>query len=116
MPAYNEEATIERSVRRFEEVPLRVELVAVNDGSRDGTGAILDRLHREGVIQRVIHQPKNSGKGAAVRAGIQAATGDVIVIQDADLEYDPCDLPTLLDPIRQGRAEAVFGSRFQSGP
>ncbi len=116
MPAYNEEATIEHAVCRFADVPLRVEIVAVNDGSADGTGAILDKLSESGALHRVIHHDGNRGKGAAVRAGIEAATGDVIVIQDADLEYDPLELPNLLDPIRSGKADAVFGSRFQAGP
>ena len=116
MPAMNEEGTIERAIARIQEVPLKIELIAVNDGSLDRTGEILDRLHREGQVQRVIHFPKNQGKGAAVRVGIQAATGHVIVIQDADLEYDPRELPVLLEPIRDGKADAVFGSRFQSGP
>jgi len=116
MPAYNEEHTIEAAIRRIRSVPLRIEIVAVNDCSRDRTGEILDRLHEEALVDRVIHQPENRGKGAAVRAGIQAATGHVIVIQDADLEYDPHEYPTLLEPIRLDRADAVFGSRFQSGP
>ncbi|MBI4420274.1 MAG: glycosyltransferase family 2 protein [Gemmatimonadetes bacterium] len=116
MPACDEEATIEHAIRRVREVPLRVELIAVNDGSRDRTGEILDRLHRDGLVERVIHHPHNRGKGAAVRSGIQAASGHVIVIQDADLEYDPRELPVLLDPIRQNQADAVFGSRFQAGP
>ena len=116
MPSYNEEATIEHSVRRVRAVALRIEIVAVNDASRDRTGEILDRLHAEGVIDRVVHQPHNMGKGAAVRAGIQAASGHVIVIQDADLEYDPAEFRSLLEPIRLDRADAVYGSRFQSGP
>jgi glycosyltransferase involved in cell wall biosynthesis len=116
IPAFNEEATVERAVRRLQDVPLRVEVIAVNDCSTDGTGAILDRLRDGGMIQQVIHQPRNVGKGAAVRAGIRAAAGHVIVVQDADLEYDPTELPTLLDPIRLGKADAVFGSRFQGGP
>jgi len=116
MPAFNEEATIEQAVERLQEVPLRLEIIAVNDRSTDHTGEILDRLVASGKIQHVLHQDRNQGKGAAVRAGIRVASGHVVVIQDADLEYDPRELPVLLDPIRLGRADAVFGSRFQSGP
>jgi len=116
MPAYNEEATIEAAVRRLREAPLRIEIVCVNDASTDRTGEILDRLQREGMVDRLISHPANRGKGAAVRSGIEAATGHVIVVQDADLEYDPAELPVLLEPIRLNRADAVFGSRFQAGP
>jgi glycosyltransferase involved in cell wall biosynthesis len=116
LPAYNERDTVEAVVNRLHEVPLRIEIVAVDDCSTDGTGEILERLGKEGLVQKVLHQSTNVGKGAAVRAGIAAATGHVIVVQDADLEYDPSDLPTLLDPIRLGKADAVYGSRFQSGP
>ena len=116
LPVYNEETTVKEVVARLQEVPLRIEIVAVNDGSSDGTGKVLDALHADGRIQHVIHQPKNRGKGAAVRAGIDAATGHVIVIQDADLEYDPSEFPMLLDPIRMGKADAVYGSRFHGGP
>ena len=116
MPAFNEEATIEAAIRRLRAAPLRIEIVCVNDASTDRTGDVLERLHREGLLDRLITHPRNRGKGAAVRSGIAAATGQVIVIQDADLEYDPADLPVLLDPIRRHRADAVFGSRFQAGP
>ncbi len=116
VPAYNEETTVKDVIERLQEVPLRIEIVAVNDGSSDGTGKVLDALREDGRIQHVIHQPKNRGKGAAVRAGIDVATGHVIVIQDADLEYDPSELPTLLDPIRMGKADAVYGTRFHGGP
>ncbi len=116
IPAYNEAATIEAAVRRLHDVRLRLEIIAVDDASTDGTGAVLDRLARDGLVHRVIHHPTNRGKGAALRSGIAGATGDVIVAQDADLEYDPGDLAGLLEPIRQGRADAVYGSRFQGGP
>lgn len=116
MPVYNEEETVDVSVRRVRAVPAVTEIVAVDDGSRDGTRAVLQRLRDEGVIDVLVLQDRNRGKGAAVRAGIHHATGDVIVIQDADLEYDPAELPRLLEPIADGRADAVFGSRFLGGP
>lgn len=116
VPAYNESPTIESLMRRLREVPLRLEVIAVDDASTDGTGDVLDKLAGQGLVDRVIRHPANRGKGAAVRSGIAAASGEVIVTQDADLEYDPAELPRLLDPIRQGRADAVYGSRFQGGP
>lgn len=118
VPAYNEVATIEAALRQLRRVPLRLEVIAVNDASTDGTGSILDRLAAadDGLVQRVIHHTKNRGKGAAFKSGIAAATGQVIVAQDADLEYDPAELPLLLQPIRNGLADAVYGSRFQGGP
>jgi glycosyltransferase involved in cell wall biosynthesis len=116
IPVYNEVTTVEEVVRRVRGVPLKVEVLAVNDASTDGSGPVLDRLAGQGLITRVIHQPENRGKGAALRAGFAAATGDVVVVQDADLEYDPADLPALLKPIQEGRADAVYGSRFQGGP
>lgn len=116
VPAYNEATTVEAVARRLRDLPLRLEIIAVNDASSDGTGEVLDRLAREGRIDRVIHHPVNRGKGAALRGGFAAATGDVVVVQDADLEYDPGDLPALLEPIRRGHADAVYGSRFQGGP
>lgn len=116
VPAYNEADTIERVVRQLRALPLTVEIIAVNDASTDQTGAVIDRLAKDKLLDRALHHPTNRGKGAALRTGIAAAGGDVVVVQDADLEYDPADLPTLLGPIRTGRADAVYGSRFQGGP
>ncbi|HEX4573812.1 MAG TPA: glycosyltransferase family 2 protein [Gemmatimonadales bacterium] len=116
IPVYNEAQTVAQVVVRLRRVPLELELVAVDDASSDGSGDVLEGLRREGHIDRLVRHPANRGKGAAIRSGIAQATGDVIVIQDADLEYDPADLPGLLAPIVDGRADAVFGSRFQGGP
>ncbi len=115
IPVFNEAATVAELVRRVRDVPLDIEIVTVNDASSDRSGAILEELRDSGVIQVVVHHPANRGKGAAIRSGIAAATGDIIVVQDADLEYDPSELPRLMQPILDGRAEAVFGSRFLGG-
>jgi glycosyltransferase involved in cell wall biosynthesis len=116
MPVYNEAASVETSIRRVRDVPLTIELVCIDDGSKDGTRAVLQRLKDDCIIDVLLLHEVNRGKGAAIRTGITHATGDVIVIQDADLEYDPSELPKLLDPILDGRADAVFGSRFMGGP
>jgi len=116
MPAYNEAATVEVALRRIRAIALRLEIIAVNDGSTDGTREILDGLAETGLVDKVIHHEKNRGKGAAIRSGITAASGDAVVVQDADLEYDPADLPAMLLPIRSRQADAVYGSRFQGGP
>jgi glycosyltransferase involved in cell wall biosynthesis len=116
VPAYNEAATVEIALRRIRAVALRLEIIVVNDASTDGTREILDALLEKGLVDRVIHHEQNRGKGAAIRTGIAGAKGDAVVVQDADLEYDPADLPSLLLPIRSRQADAVYGSRFQGGP
>jgi len=111
MPAFNERGTIEEIIHRVLAVPVRVELIVVDDGSTDGTREILQRLAAETPF-KLIFQPKNGGKGAALQRGFQEVTGDLVVIQDADLEYSPEELPDLIALICQGRADVVYGSRF----
>jgi glycosyltransferase involved in cell wall biosynthesis len=109
MPVFNEAPTIADIVDRVKAVPIEKEIVLVNDASSDGSGSILDGLIGDGV--RVIHHPINRGKGAAIRTGLEEATGDIIVIQDADLEYDPNDFPRLIQPILEGKTNVVYGVR-----
>ena len=111
MPAYDEEATIEHVLERVLDLDLRLEVIVVDDGSRDGTVRIAEAV--DGV--KLIRHDRNRGKGAAVRSGIQASTGDIVVIQDADLEYDPRDLPKLLGPLLEGVADVVYGTRLRGG-
>jgi len=111
VPVYNEKNTIEEILRRVQAMELAVEIVVVDDGSVDGTRQILERLNGHGPVKVIMHE-HNQGKGAAVRTGISAATGDVILIQDADLEYDPREYPNLLRPLEEGIADVVYGSRF----
>jgi glycosyltransferase involved in cell wall biosynthesis len=115
MPVYNERATLREVVRKVLSVPVEIELICVDDGSRDGSREILAELQSQYPQIRVALQPHNMGKGAALRRGIQEATGDFVIIQDADLEYDPAEYPQLLDPLIQGKADVVFGSRFLGG-
>ena len=117
MPVYNEQATLDEVISRVLAVPLEIELICVDDGSTDSSREILSQLQAAHPPIRVLLQPKNMGKGAALRRGIQEATGDYVIIQDADLEYDPADYPALLHPLLQGKADVVYGSRFLgSGP
>jgi glycosyltransferase involved in cell wall biosynthesis len=111
MPVYNERATIEEMIRRVLSVKLRIELIVVDDASRDGTSDILQSLQPE-LGFKLLRQPRNAGKGAALRRGFEAVTGDIVVIQDADLEYSPEEFPDLIELICLGRADVVFGSRF----
>jgi glycosyltransferase involved in cell wall biosynthesis len=111
MPVYNERETIQEIIRRVLAVPVRVELIVVDDGSKDGTRDILAELARELQFKLVL-QPANAGKGAALRRGFQDVTGDLVIIQDADLEYSPEEFPQLIELICQGRADVVYGSRF----
>jgi glycosyltransferase involved in cell wall biosynthesis len=115
VPIYNERATLARVVEKILAVPLDIELICVDDGSKDGSVEILTQLSQVHPQLRMYVQPKNMGKGAALRRGFQEATGDFVVVQDADLEYDPAELPSLLEPLVQGNADVVYGSRFLGG-
>jgi len=115
MPVYNERATLREVVLKVLAVPLEIELICVDDGSRDGSREVLSALQSEHPQIRILLQPHNMGKGAALRRGIQEATGDYVIIQDADLEYDPADYALMIEPLVQGKADVVFGSRFLGG-
>ncbi len=121
VPVFNERLTLRKLVSRVRAVPIRKEIIIVDDASTDGTGEIVRALAAEGDADpnnriRVIFHPKNAGKGAAIRTAIAAVTGDIALVQDADLEYDPDEYPSLIEPILAGHADVVFGSRFLGGP
>ena len=115
IPVYNEIQNIEEILKRVRATSLVWELVVVDDGSQDGTRDLLKNLDGKDGLRVILHE-QNQGKGAAVRTGLQAARGDVLLIQDADLEYSPHDYPALLEPIEEGIADVVYGSRFLGGP
>lgn len=115
IPVYNEAATVETLIDRVRDAPLPdidKQIIVVNDGSTDQTAAILEALHETDPNLTLLHHPRNRGKGAALRTGFAHATGDIVIIQDADLEYDPNEYTKLLQPILDGRADVVYGSRF----
>jgi len=115
IPCYNEKNTIEKIVEAVRSAPIEnKEIIIVDDCSGDGTGAVLKEKISQ-MVDRIIYHPVNRGKGAALRTGFAAATGDIILVQDADLEYNPEDYPVLLGPLMSGKADAVFGSRFMGG-
>ena len=117
MPVYNERATLRAVIAKVLSVPLEIELLCVDDGSRDGSREILAELAKQHEQIRVLLQLHNMGKGAALRRGFQEATGDFVIVQDADLEYDPAEYPQLLGPLLEGKADVVYGSRFMgAGP
>lgn len=115
IPIYNEKDTLQTLISRVEAVPYEKEIILVDDGSTDGTRDLLREYENRNGFKSIYHQ-SNQGKGAALRSGFASSVGDVIIIQDADLEYNPEEYPILLKPILDGRADVVFGSRFLSGP
>ena len=122
VPVYNEERTLEEVVRRVCAFPMAKEIILVDDGSKDRSRDILTRLQEENQRAndplnriRAFFQPQNQGKGAALKTALSHVTGDVVLVQDADLEYDPADYPTLIEPIQKGLADVVYGTRFAGG-
>lgn len=115
IPVYNENSTIEEILRRVKAEEIATEILVIDDGSIDGTRDILANLDQDSQVRVILHD-RNRGKGAAVRTGFQYATGEVFLIQDADLEYDPRDYPVLIKPLEEGIADVVYGSRFLGGP
>jgi glycosyltransferase involved in cell wall biosynthesis len=115
IPAFNEKNTIQEIVRRVQAMKMVDEIIIVDDGSTDGTRDLISNMDGKNNVRIILHE-KNQGKGAAVRSGISAANGDVLMIQDADLEYDPREYPNLMKPIEEGMADVVYGSRFLGAP
>lgn len=116
VPVYNERNTIDLILDAVHATPMKKEVIVVDDCSTDGSDEILARLKERGLIDTLYRQPVNQGKGAAIRKAMSLSTGDIVIVQDADLEYDPGDWPVLLEPIIDGKADASFGSRFLGGP
>jgi glycosyltransferase involved in cell wall biosynthesis len=116
VPVYNERDTIETIIDLIRSSPVQKEIICVDDASTDGTSEILEALYADGKIDTLYRQDVNRGKGAAIRRALTLSTGDIVIVQDADLEYDPGDWPVLFEPIFDGRADACFGSRFLGGP
>ena len=116
IPVYNERETIDIIIDSVRATPMAKEIICVDDASTDGTKDVLEALLARGAIDKLYRQPVNRGKGAAIRQALSMSSGDIVVVQDADLEYDPTDWPALLEPILDGRADACFGSRFLGGP
>jgi glycosyltransferase involved in cell wall biosynthesis len=116
VPVYNERSTIDFILDRVAETPMAKEVIVVDDASTDGTEEILAQLKARGLIDTLYRQPVNAGKGAAIRKAMSLSTGDIVIVQDADLEYDPVDWQALLEPLIEGKADACFGSRFLGGP
>ena len=116
IPVYNEIDTIEEILARVDKVPIKKEIIVIDDLSIDGTRERLKKIVADKENVKVIYHSRNRGKGAALRTGFESVTGDIVIIQDADLEYDPNEYPKLLEPISDGRADVVYGSRFIGGP
>lgn len=114
IPAYNEASTIGEVLERIDALGLEREIIVIDDGSEDGTGAVVEHHARTSTDVRLVRKA-NGGKGSALRHGIPLVTGDIVVIQDADMEYDPSDVPRLIDPILRGKADVVYGSRLVGG-
>jgi glycosyltransferase involved in cell wall biosynthesis len=116
IPVYNEIDTIEEILARVDKVPIKKEIIVIDDLSIDGTRERLKKIIADKENVKVIYHDRNKGKGAALRTGFESVAGDIVIIQDADLEYDPNEYPKLLEPILDGRADVVYGSRFIGGP